>query len=279
MATGEGKGWRKGLTAATDPRIARAAAANTGKLRLRTWTRTAAERRRLFGTATTVPIEWSPSMAYVVGLTATDGCLLTGRRAINFKSADKDLVLTYIDLLGRTNKIVEQRTRAGRIVYHVQFSDSRLYRWFESIGLTPRKSLTLGALLVPPEFLASLVRGLLDGDGSISNAVWKADTSRRSDYYYEWLRVRFASASRPHLDWLKQQLSGALGVRGWIWIDNSRTHPMGCLSYGKADSIALLSWLYADPDAPSLRRKRAIWDDYARRHPNWIVQAAGSIYA
>ena len=195
MATGEGKGWRKGLTAATDPRIARAAAANTGKLRLRTWTRTAAERRRLFGTATTVPIEWSPSMAYVVGLTATDGCLLTGRRAINFKSADKDLVLTYIDLLGRTNKIVEQRTRAGRIVYHVQFSDSRLYRWFESIGLTPRKSLTLGALLVPPEFLASLVRGLLDGDGSISNAVWKADTSRRSDYYYEWLRVRFASAT------------------------------------------------------------------------------------
>ena len=279
MAHGEGKGWSKGLTAATDARIARAAAANTGNLRRRTWTRTAEERQRLFGTATTVAIEWSPSMAYLVGLTATDGCLLTGRRAINFKSADKDLVQTYVDLLGRTNRIGSQRTRAGGTVYHVQFSDSRLYLWFKSIGLTPRKSLTLGALDVPREYLAALARGLLDGDGSISNAIWKADTSRRSDYYYEWLRVRFASASRKHVDWLKHELSSAIGLRGWIWVDAAREHEMNYLSYAKADSIALLRWLYADPHAPCLSRKRAIWDDYAKRHPDWIREEPASIYA
>ena len=217
-------------------------------------------------------------MAYIVGLTATDGCLLTGRRAINFKSADRELVETYVKVLGRTNRIVTERTRTGGLVYHVQFSDARLYRWFEAVGLTPRKSLTLGGILVPDEFLAPLVRGLLDGDGNISDHVWKADTTRRSDYYYEWFRVRFASASRAHLDWLKARLAEALNLRGWVWFDVTRGNGIGCLSYGKHDSMKLLAWVYADEDAPCLVRKRVIWESYARRHPLSLKEPT-SIYA
>src|ERR1700716_2996875 len=79
-----GKGWAKGLTAATDPRIARAAAGHRGKQYVR---RTPFELCRwpLAG-RTTLPLAWSDDMAYIVGLTATDGCLITARRAINFKS-------------------------------------------------------------------------------------------------------------------------------------------------------------------------------------------------
>lgn len=230
-------------------------------------------------TYTTLPIGWSAEMAYLVGLTATDGCLVSGRRAINFKSADRQLVETYVQLLGRSNKIGHERTKAGDIAYHVQFSDTRLYTWFQAVGLTPRKSLTLGAIDVPDEFLAPLVRGLLDGDGNISNAVWKADTSRRSDYYYEWFRTRFASASPAHLEWLKDRLRGRLGLRGWIWQDLSRGNGMGWLTYGKHDSISLLRWLYADPAAACLQRKRSIWDNYAARHPDWIREMPTTIYA
>lgn len=229
-------------------------------------------------TFTTIPIEWSADLAYVVGLTATDGCLLTGRKAINFKSVDRDLVETYVRLLGRTNRLVMERTRAGREIYHVQFTDSRLYRWFETIGLTPRKSLTLGAIDAPDEYLAPLIRGLLEGDGSISNAIWKADTSRRDDYYYEWLRVRFASASRTHLEWVRAVLQRVLGLSGWIWMDRRKSNPFGQLGYGKHDSIKLLSWLYADPRAPCLARKRAIWDSYIARHPLRLSEPL-SIYA
>lgn len=230
-------------------------------------------------TYTRLLIEWSPEMAYVVGLTATDGCLISGRRAINFKSADRQLVATYLELLGRTNKIGTERTRAGGIVYKVQFSDTRLYGWFQSVGLTPRKSLTLSAIDVPDEFLAPLVRGLLDGDGNITNAVWRADTSRRSDYYYEWFRVRFASASPPHLEWLKERLRSRLNLRGWIWQDLTRGNGMGWLSYGKHDSITLLRWLYADPAAACLQRKRSIWNNYVARHPDWIREMPTTIYA
>src|SRR5438093_1908144 len=108
---GMGKGWAKGLTAATDPRIARAAAAHRGKIYER---RTPIElcRWNLAG-YTTLPLSWSDEMAYVVGLTATDGCLVTGRRAINFKSGDRALVETYLRLLGRKNRVKSHPTESG----------------------------------------------------------------------------------------------------------------------------------------------------------------------
>lgn len=274
---GEGKGWAKGRTAATDLRIARAAEAHSGKKQVRRKPLT--EMKWVFSTFTTLPIGWSAEMAYIVGLTATDGCLITGRRAINFKSGDRQLVETYIHLLGRSNKIGSERTRAGGTAFKVQFSDTRLYSWFQSIGLTPRKSLTLGGIAVPDEFLAPLVRGLLDGDGNITNAVWRADTTRRSDYYYEWLRTRFYSASPPHLEWLKSQLQKQLSLRGWIWQDLRRGNGIGCLWYGKHDSIKLLRWIYSDPAVPCLQRKRAIWDNYVARHPDWIRESPATLYA
>jgi hypothetical protein len=278
MPKGEGKGWAKGRTAAADPRIARAAAAHVGRQYVR---RTPFnDLKWVHSSLTTLPIEWSAPMAYVVGLTATDGCLLSGSRGINFKSADHQLVETYLATLGRTNRIGAERTRSGGVAYKTQFKDTRLYRWFQSVGLMPRKSLTLGPIDVPDEFLASLVRGLLDGDGNISNGVWKADTSRRSDYYYETLRTRFVSASRPHLEWLKERLRMQLALRGWIWMDFSRrSHGIGCLSYGKHDSLKLLAWLYADSSSPCLLRKRAIWDDYVARHTNFVRESPSTIYA
>src|SRR5881296_1891104 len=100
---GWAKAGRRGFTAATDPRVARAAAAHRGQQYER---RTPFEQCRWQrASRTTLPLEWSDSMAYIVGLTATDGCLVSGRRAINFKSRDRDLVETYLRVLGRTNAI------------------------------------------------------------------------------------------------------------------------------------------------------------------------------
>src|SRR5437870_9143268 len=139
LHTSVGKGWAKGLTAATDPRIARAAASHRGKEYVR---RTPFELCRWrIARLTTLALTWSDEMAYIVGLTATDGCLITGRRAINFKSQDRDLVETYLGVLGRTNRIRVERTRTGGVVHTTQFADARLYQWLRGVGLTPRKSL------------------------------------------------------------------------------------------------------------------------------------------
>src|SRR5438552_3149927 len=206
-----GKSWAKGLTAATDPRIARAAAAHRGKQYVR---RTPPELCRwpLAG-LTTLPLAWSDEMAYVVGLTATDGCLITGRRAINFKSGDRQLVETYLRLLGRKSRVKSQPTKIGGVVYYTQFHDSALYRWFMSVGLTPRKSLTIGAISVPDEFLFPLARGLVDGDGSFSSEVYRADTARRREYFWVLLSWSFEYASGKHITWLQGVLGRVLNLK------------------------------------------------------------------
>jgi hypothetical protein len=263
-----GKGWAKGLTAATDPRIARAAAGHRGKQYVR---RTPPELCRWpVSGLTTLPLAWSDEMAYIVGLTATDGCLVTGRRAINFKSGDRQLVETYLCLLGRKNRVKSHPTKSGGIAYYTQFHDSQLYEWFRSVGIMPRKSLTIGAISVPDDFLFPLVRGLLDGDGSVINKVYRADTGRRDNYYWEYLITSFTSASRTHLEWLRDRLGNAtrqIGVLSELKRSETRSNrrPFFLLRFGKRSSCVLLPLIYPR-QAPCLSRKRAIWLDYDRRH-------------
>lgn len=218
----------------------------------------------------TLPLAWSDAMAYLVGLTATDGCLITGRRQISFKSMDRELVELYLRLLGRQNKVQTARTKSGGSAYFTQFGDSAWYEWLRSVGLTPRKSLTLGAIAVPDEHLFATLRGLLDGDGTILNRVYRADTRDRSDYYWEYLLTRFLSASRPHLEWIAERIREATGLRGNIQearrrVPDPTRHPFFHLRYGKRASVVLLPLLYP-PGAPCLERKRAIWLDYQERH-------------
>ncbi len=263
-----GKGWAKGLTARTDQRVAARAAAHRG---LQYTRRTPPEDCKwpLAG-RTTLPLEWSAEMAYVVGLTATDGCLYTGTRKINFKSMDRQLVETYLRLLGRTNRVKDQETRTGNIVYFTEFGDAALYRWFQSVGLMPRKSLVLGQLEVPRQFLLPLARGLLDGDGSIINKTYRADTGRRSDYYWEYLLTKFTSASKQHLEWLAERIKATTGCEGYLSeatrrVPDPKRHPFFHLRYGKRASLALLPLLYPE-GAPCLERKRQIWIDYKAKH-------------
>jgi len=102
---GEGKGWSRGKTAANDARIARNAAGHQGQTYVR---------RRSNATRPRAPVGWSPQMAYVVGLIATDGCLITGRRRIDFCSSDRQLAETYLGCLGRDpSQIRVERTAPG----------------------------------------------------------------------------------------------------------------------------------------------------------------------
>ena len=216
---------------------------------------------------TTLPLIWSAEMAYVVGLTATDGCLYTGRRKMNFKSEDRQLVETYLSILGRTNRVKRERTRTGGIVYFTEFSDARLYEWFRSVGLEPRKSLTLGAIDVPDAYLVPLARGLMDGDGTVLNFVHRPTVKTYPNYQYERLWVCFHSASRPHIDWLRARLRAVAGGRGYVEVlKREGRHDFFKLRYGKAATIALLKAFYADPSAPCLERKRKIWTDYSSRN-------------
>jgi len=200
---------------------------------------------------------------------ATDGCVVDGDH-VSFPSADRELVGLFAACLGKANTISQFRTKTGGTAYRVQFGDVAFCRWLENIGITGRKSLTIGALDVPNEYVISLARGLLDGDGSIINKLARADTGSRSDYYWEYLQSKFVCASRPHLEWLKDELRRALHIDGLLITRSARNGKHACytLRYGKRASHVLLPALNRDPAAPRLTRKWLVWQRYLDRHPD-----------
>lgn len=281
VPSGAGKGWAKGRTALTDPRIARNAEAHRGKT-YRRHVSAAQDRRHTPQDgcfARKLPLEWSETMAYVVGLMATDGCLISNRRHLNFKSEDEQLVRTFLECLGRPMRYSPVRTGTGNTVYVSQFSDVRFWRWLSEVGLSPRKSLVLGAISVPDDFLFATIRGLFDGDGHISNFVHRPTVKTYPAYEYERLWVFFNSASRTHVEWIQDRLYDALSVSGLIERRPPRTerhHEFFRLKFGKRESIRLLERMYPTDDVPKLERKWRIWADYSRRNLDDSGAAGGT---
>ena len=263
MAAGEGKGWAKGRTAENDARVARAAATHRGK---RYVPRIPAERDRRRKSAPAAT-NWTDDLAYAVGLIATDGCVADGDH-ISFVSADLELVEHLLRCLGKRNTASAFRTRTGGTAFRTQIGDVAFCRWLATIGITSRKSLVLGAIDAPDERFVPLVRGLLDGDGSIMNKRALADTGRRPDYFWEYLQTRFVSASQAHIVWLESRIRANLGIGGYVAISRARDgrRPQYTLRFGKRSSLRLLPILYADPTAPRLTRKWRVWADYVARH-------------
>jgi hypothetical protein len=264
VPAGEGKGWAKGRSAKDDPRVARNAAAHRGKQYIPRVPPEQDKRR----TSAPVDTTWSPSLAYAIGLMATDGCVADGDH-VSFPSADRELVALFASCLGKANTIGEFRTETGGTAYRIQFGDVAFCRWLAGIGITGRKSLTIGAIEVPDSLTVDLARGLLDGDGSIINKRARADTGGRRDYYWEYLQTKFVCASRPHLDWLRGQLKKSLAIDGLIITRSAREGKHACytLRYGKRASHLLLPAIYRDASAPRLTRKWLVWDRYLERHP------------
>jgi hypothetical protein len=242
-----GKEWAKGLTAATDPRVARMAESRRGKP------------RGPYRVRRSEPWEWTPTIAYAVGLIATDGNLSPSGRHVSLSSAEPEVLESFLRCVDRRAKIGKVKGGFGEHGLRVQIGDVGLYRWLQSIGLTPRKSLTLGAIDVPDAFLAHLLRGLLDGDGSILDSTYDG-TGKARGGRYRTLLVRFNSASREHAEWVRQRIRERFGLSGGLWCEDG----MYQLTYGKRASLQLLPVLYPASDVPCIERKREVWQRFER---------------
>ena len=180
-------------------------------------------------------------------------------------SGDFDLLEVFKRCIPRAGRI----GRHGPNCWHVTVSSVDFYRWLQSIGLTPAKSLTLGGIDIEDSLLVDLARGLMDGDGSIENYVHHpgGNVRRYPNYRYERLMVSFHSASRDHLVWLRGSLKRVMAIDGAILKqqEKDRPNPLYELRYGKHASLALLPRMYADPASPRLERKWKIWEAYLAR--------------
>jgi hypothetical protein len=207
----------------------------------------------------TAPWEWTPEVAYAVGLLATDGNLSPSGRHVSVSSAEREVLETFLRCVDRKAKIGNVEGGFGTRGLRVQIGDVGLYRWLQSIGLTPRKSLTLGSIDVPDEFLPHLLRGLIDGDGLIIDCTYEG-TGKASGRRYRTLLVRFNTASLDHAHWVRDKIRALYGLSGGLWCEDG----MYQLTYAKRASRQLLPLLYTGPGVPCLQRKREVWRDFER---------------
>ena len=199
-----------------------------------------------------VKVGWNCQFAYAIGLIATDGCLSGDSRHIDFTSKDEELVLKFKECLKLNNKIgIKYRGRDGYSretkYFRIQLGDRNFYDFLLSIGLSPRKSKSLGPLNIPKEFFPDFFRGCIDGDGSIGS-------HSHPESKHPQFRIRLVSASEAFVDWLKLKIKGIFLIEGG-WIYKSRDTSV--LSYAKSDSIKLVDFLYKDKNCVCLSRKYA----------------------
>src|SRR5713101_4330634 len=218
------------------------------------------------------PVTWCSETAYAVGLVATDG-FLTARRRVGFGSRDRELVEEFLRCVGRpvrysTWPAGRVRRLEGREITtkHDYFAalcyDPLLYDFLEAAGISVRKSLTIGALLVPVEYRPDVIRGLLDGDGSVISSI-RAPQGTADPYRLLRLRVLFYSGSRLHLEWLREVLTD-FAIRSSIFEDARPGRESFRLELSDRQAAALLAILYRDPTAPRLARKWRVWDAHRR---------------
>jgi len=204
-------------------------------------------------------IEWSTDLAYAVGLIVTDGNLSKDGRHMCVVSKDIDLLETLRQCLGLENTIAQHRGDWGHNAYRLQWGNRNFYDWLVNIGLMPAKSLQLGPLAVPDDYLADFVRGCLDGDGNIDIYTDRYNIFKNEKYVYERLFVRFTSASLPFLQWLQSGVGRVVDIWGGVFARKSRAEHHAIvydLKYAKHESIRLLRWIYYSPEVPCLARKR-----------------------
>ncbi len=206
-----------------------------------------------------IACEWSPNLAYAVGLITTDGNLSNDGRHMSVVSKDYDLLETLRDCLGIDNAITRTTNSTGLHYNRLQWGDRNFYDWLLGIGLMPAKSLQLDSIAVPDEYMADFMRGCIDGDGTILTYIDCYNVYKGKRYVNERLFVSLVSASYNFLEWLQQSVIRVTDISGALFLHNKPTDnhaALWMLKYAKYESIRLLHWMYYSPDVPCLTRKR-----------------------
>jgi len=117
------------------------------------------------------PSNWSPGMAWVLGLLFADGNLKKNKPEIRLSQRNKEGLQKVLNLMRSSHMISTKNKKSykgvisGKI-YSFEVWNKKLYHDLLNLGLTPAKSTKMKFPDVPPKYMNHFIRGLYDGDGS-----------------------------------------------------------------------------------------------------------------
>ncbi len=197
---------------------------------------------------------------YLVGLITTDGCLSSDCRHIDITSKDHLFLKQIKNTIDINNKITVKYNSKKQESFHIQIANKNFYDFLLSIGLTPKKSLTLGEIKVPGQYFVDFLRGLIDGDGCIRR--WLHSSNNKE----QW-SLRIYSGSETFINWLQNTAMANLKVNG-------RVHKNGknlwVLKFGKMSARIILDRCYYE-NALALERKEQLAKICVNSYKGWKV--------
>lgn len=208
--------------------------------------------------------------AWLMGLIWSDGDL-SGKR-IGIVSKDKPMIDAAARVLGLTNGVYRRKVGGA---WDIRFTSAAMSADLRAMGLHERKSLTIEwPVGLPDHFAWSFLRGLFDGDGSITLSQTRPN-QQAPDARLKWLTASalFASQIRHHLS--------RLGVNHRLYTYRySRVNALYSVAIVRqADLRAAYSNFYPSPDVPALPRKRDLfrrWHEAPRgKAGNPVLRARG----
>lgn len=180
---------------------------------------------------------------YIVGLITTDGNLSKDGRHISLTSKDRDLLVSVRKALLLKNKIGRKARAKGKEKKYsvLQIGDKKFYKFLLNIGLTQRKSLTLGKLSIPDFYFPDFLRGVIDGDGNIHTWIHNSNGNR------QWA-LRIFSGSNKFTFWLKEMVESYFSTNGKIHISkrSNTKNPLYIIKFGKFAAKLILEKVYKD---------------------------------
>lgn len=148
----------------------------------------------------------SPAFYYVLGLLASDGCVRGN--AVTFTSTDKDVIDWIVKEIEYSNKVSVYLPKNGtKEAYNINLASPELVSILSQYGIVNNKSLTMNfPKNINQKYLPHYIRGVFDGDGSIS-------LSTRKDNGAKTHALSIVSGSERFIAGLCKAVESSIGLK------------------------------------------------------------------
>jgi hypothetical protein len=114
---------------------------------------------------------WSPGMAWVLGLLFADGNLKKNKPEFRLSQRNQEVLQKVLNLMRSSHMISakDKKSYKGVIsgkIYSFSIYNKKIYHDLLNLGLTPAKSTNMKFPEVPTKYMNHFIRGLYDGDGA-----------------------------------------------------------------------------------------------------------------